>query len=164
MGALVTLVHRDLTKWELLLTAPQAVIFATGEGMLIFSAWHISTITHCQIILNMSDVTRCPCSQYSDLLCLINSATAACHWPINQDNHRPPQPLAPPKTTPFFFFHLSAYLNMRWRLDGFHKISFGENKVWKSWIFDWGILSAFSFFAKRLLTSYRSLFQDLVLQ
>lgn len=38
----------------------------------------------------MASVTRWPCSQYSDLLWLINSATTVCHWPINQDVSAPP--------------------------------------------------------------------------
>lgn len=35
MGPRVTVIHREFTKWggELLLTAPQAVISATGEGI-----------------------------------------------------------------------------------------------------------------------------------
>lgn len=92
MGPRVKAVHRDLTKWggELLLTAPQVVISATGEATLIFFAWQISNIMHCQIILNMASVTRWPRSQYSDLLWLINSAATACHWPINQDISNPP--------------------------------------------------------------------------
>lgn len=32
----------------------------------------------------------------------------------------------------FFFFHLSDYLNMMWRLGGFQRISFWQNKIWKS--------------------------------
>ena len=40
MGPRVKAVRRDLTKWggELLLTAPQVVISATGEATLIFFA------------------------------------------------------------------------------------------------------------------------------
>lgn len=92
-GPRVKAVHRDFTKWggELLLTSPQVVISAAGEGMLIFFAWQISNIMHCQIILNTASVTRWPRSQYSDLLWLINSGATACHWPINQDiSNSPP--------------------------------------------------------------------------
>lgn len=124
-------VHREFTKrgGELLLNSPQVVISAAGEGMLIFFVWQISNIMHCQIILNMASVTRRPCSQYSDLLWLINSAATACHWTINQDPSPPPPPNpAHPPT----LLHLSAHLNMRWRLDGFHKISLWENTAWQS--------------------------------
>lgn len=40
MGPHVKAVHREFTKWggELLLTSPQVVISAAGEGMLIFFA------------------------------------------------------------------------------------------------------------------------------
>lgn len=93
MGPRVNAVHGEFTKGggELLLTSPQVVISAAGEGMLIFFAWQISNIMHCQIILNMASVTRWPCSQYSDLLWLINSAATACHWTINQ-GPPPPKP------------------------------------------------------------------------
>lgn len=134
MGPRVKAVHREFPKrgGELLFNSLQVVISAAGEATLIFSVWQISNIMHCQIILNTLSVTRRPCSQYSDLLWLINSTATACHWTINQDT--PPTPphyhtYPPPNKPahPLTLLHLSAYLNMRWRLAGFHKISLWEN-------------------------------------
>lgn len=88
----------------------------------------------------MASVTRWPRSQYSDLLWLINSAATACHWPINQDVSAPPHHTTPPPPPPLprlTLLHLSAHLNMRWRLDGFHRISLWENTAWQNCLHVW---------------------------
>lgn len=130
--------------------------------MLIFPAWHISTIMHCQILLNMSGVTPRPV--FSIFRFALPHKLSHCRMPLaHQSRQPPPTPdpsynPTPPHPTPTLFFHLSAYLNMRWRLNGFQKISFWENKAWKSWIFYLGIFSAFPL-ANGLDSNFR-LFQD----
>lgn len=108
-------------------TSLQVVIVATGEGTLIFFTWQISNIMYCQIILNTTGVTRRPCSQYSDLLWLINPAATTCHWTINHDDLH----LSPTRARSLTLLHLSAHLNMRWRLDGSQKISLWESTAWQ---------------------------------
>lgn len=78
----------------------------------------------CQIILNTTAVTWRPCSQYSDLLWLINPAATTCHWTINHDDLHP----HPSSLT---LLHLSAHLNMRWRLNGSQKISLWDSAAWQ---------------------------------
>lgn len=61
MGPRVTAVHREFTKrrrrpgggGHSSLQRSEVVISAAGEGTLIFFAWQISNIMHCQIILNI---------------------------------------------------------------------------------------------------------------
>lgn len=106
------------------LTSLQIVVVAIGEGTFIFFTWQISNIMHCQIILNTTAVTRRPCSQYLDLLWLINPAATTCHWTINHDDLHP----HPSSLT---LLHLSAHLNMRWRLNGSQKISLWDSTAWQ---------------------------------